>query len=45
VLERSSAPRLRASGLKAMVESTGRLTFWRGATDRAPVVPVFPGRS
>ncbi len=45
VLERSSAPRLRASGLKAMVESTGRLSFWRGATDRAPAVPVFPGRS
>lgn len=44
VLERSTATGLRASALKAMVESTGRLAFWRGVTDRAPVVPVFPGR-
>lgn len=44
LLERSTSPRLRANGLRAMVDSTGRLTFWRGATDRAPAVPVFPGR-
>jgi hypothetical protein len=44
VLERSTSTRLRANGLKAMVDSTGRLAFWRGATDRAPAVPVFPGR-
>ena len=45
VLERSTSTRLRTNGLRAMVDSTGRLAFWRGATDRAPTVPVFPGRS
>lgn len=45
VLERSTSVRLRANGLKAMVDSTGRLAFWRAATGRAPAVPVFPGRS
>lgn len=45
VMERSTASALRQAGLKAMVECTGRVTFWRRATDRSPIVPVFPGRS
>ncbi|TCK25361.1 ferritin-like domain-containing protein [Pseudonocardia endophytica] len=44
LLERSTSTQLRAIGLRAMVDSTGRLTFWRGVTDRSPAVPVFPGR-
>lgn len=45
VLERSSATALRSAGMRAMIECTGRVTFWRQATDRSPVVPVFPGRA
>lgn len=44
VLERSTSARLRSNGLRAMVDSTGRLAFWRATTNRAPAVPVFPGR-
>ncbi len=44
VLERTTIGKLRGAGLKAMIESTGRLAYWRAVTDRAPVIPVFPGR-
>ncbi|MBW0106597.1 ferritin-like domain-containing protein, partial [Pseudonocardia sp. KRD291] len=44
VLERSTIGQLRSAGLKAMVDSTGRIAYWRAVTDRAPVIPVFPGR-
>ncbi len=40
-----AAPQPVVDGLKAMVECTGRLAYWRGVTERSPVVPVFPGRS
>lgn len=45
VLERSAAEPLRQAALRAMIECTARVTFWRQVTDRSPVVPVFPGRT
>lgn len=45
LLERSTYLPLRTAGLTAMTDSTGRCAYWRGVTDRAPVVPVFPGRT
>lgn len=44
VLERSTLAQLRTAGLTSMTDSTGRCAYWRAVTDRAPVVPVFPGR-